>query len=371
MAGDTLSKLKISKKAYVFDTRRKFAATQNFVVKKKPENAAEDLKANVMSLFAKKKSSGDTAEAEKKASEKAAASPSSTQTKKGPLLSPVMMALIVVVVLVIAGGLFLMIKLGEASLSAQSPPAKHIYGGAYDYSVLQSRVLSIGSIEKPQRAAYLLVGYGTANVSAMNFTATLYSDHPPSQVFLLDYARNGADSYPTFRKELLSGLASAGLPASEIEMDKAALLPQGSLLIVPTGYFPKELLGMDSNFNFKDLMNRGVTIVYIGLPFNDKALTGDGLTISTNFSELSFSNPESANSLKPTDGFSLSNARYLVSPVQGGKGRFSSVAAIYGAASAIKLGGGYMVFIPQSLDGGWHAEGGKQAARDVLRLVLE
>ena len=375
MAVDNLSKLKIAKKAYVFDTRRKFAATQNFVVKKKPENAAEDLKANVMALFAKKKPTDAAvaagAIAGKKTPEKSAGEPAAQQPAiKGPLLSPLLMAIIVVAVLVLGGGLFLMFKLGEVQMGAQGPPAKHVFGGAYDYTVMQSRVLSIGSIEKPERAAYFLLDYGSANLSYMNFTANLYSDHPPSQVFLLDYTRNGADSYPVFRKELLSGLASAGLPASEVEIGKAAFLPAGSLLIVPTGYFPEELLGMNSNFNFKDLLARGVTIVYIGLPFDDKALSSSGL-VNSNFSELAFSVPEVSDQAKSTDGFSLSNARYIVTPVQTGRGHFSSVAALYGSVSAVRYGGGYMIFLPQSLDGGWHADGGKQAATDILRLIVE
>ena len=363
---DDLSRLRIAKKAYVFDSRKKFTATKNFLLKKKPESRAEDIKQNIASLFAKKKPELETGRPGDAAKPSAPAPP-----KKEQFLTPLTMALLVTVVIVLGGGIFLILSLGATHAAPAQPPPAHVFGGAYDFSIQDSRLLTIGSIENPQRSGFLLVGYDSANLTGLNFSASFYSDHPPTQVFILDYARDSADTYPTFRKELMSGLEANGFPASEIEIEKASLLPPGSLLIVPTGYFPDELLGVGSSYNFKGMLARGVTIVYIGLPFNDKALQRDGLTVESNFSELAFAKPEAADALKSTEGFALSNARYSAMPVQGGASGFSSVGMLYGSASAVKLGNGYMIFLPQSLDGGWHADGPKQAAADVLRLVSE
>ena len=358
---DDLSRFKIAKKAYVFDTRRKFAATRNFAVKKKAETRAEDIKQNLGSMLAMlrgKKAAGET---------KAAAGPAQ---KKAPASSPLKIAAIVVLLFIVAGGLFVMLQLGDAQPQQQVQYPQNFFSASYDYSVADSRVLSVAQGGKTQRAGYFLVSYRSANLSALNFSAVLYSDHPSSQVFLLDYARDGADSYPTFRKELLSGLSAAGLTASEIEIDKVAFMPAGALLIVPTGYLPKEMIGMDSSFTFKDLLARGVTIVYIGLPFNDRVLDRDGLTLSSNYSELVFAK-ETAAPLRSTEGFQLSNARYEVTLPEQVKVQFSQGSKIYGSVSAVKHKNGYMIFLPHSLDGGWHAEGGVQAASDVVRLVKE
>lgn len=362
---DDLSRLRIAKKAYVFDTRRKFAASRSFAVKKKPETPAEDIKQNVMAALAglrgKKPPSGE---------KKPAAKPSGPAQKKAPSFSLMKTALLVLVLFVAGAGLFIMLKLGEAAPQQQLEHPEDFFSGSYDYSVADSRVLTVGAIDRPQRSAYLLVSYQSANLSALNFTASIFADHPSSQVFLLDYARDGADSYPTFRKEFLSGLSSAGLPASEIEIDKVPFMPAGALLVVPTGYLPKELIGRESGFGFKDLMGRGVTIIYIGLPFNDRVLDRDGLTLSSNYSELSFSRSEAAQ-LRSTDGLQLSNARYGVTVPEAARSQFSQVGRLYGSVSAVKYRGGYMIFLPQSLDGGWGDEGGAQAASDIVRLIKE
>ena len=50
-ASERSLKLKISKKAYVFDVRRKFAATRSFAVKKKAETPAEDIMDSIQSFL--------------------------------------------------------------------------------------------------------------------------------------------------------------------------------------------------------------------------------------------------------------------------------------------------------------------------------
>lgn len=363
---DGMMRLKIAKKAYVFDTRKKFAATQNFMLRKKTESPAEDIKQNVMSLLQKKK---PTEEEGRRAQARAAAAPA--PVKSGPFISPLKMAIFVLIALVVAGGLYVMLQLGSIEQQAGAAAKPNVFSGSYDFSVADSRLLSVSQGEKIQRDAYFLVSYRSANLSGMNFSAYLYPTRPASQVFLLDYAHDGADSYPSFRKGLLSGLESSGLPASEIEIDKVPFMPSGALLIVPTGYLPKEFLGMGSRYTFKDLLARGVAIVYIGLPFNDKVLDRDGLTVSVNYSDIAFAKPESSAQLQSEDGFLLSNPRYSAAPAGNAKSEFVSAGTIYGSVSAVRHKDGYFIFLPQSLDGGWRAEGGTEAAADLVRLVRE
>ena len=47
-------KLRISKKAYIFDVRKRFAASRSFAVRKKPETTAEDIKERLKEIVEKR-----------------------------------------------------------------------------------------------------------------------------------------------------------------------------------------------------------------------------------------------------------------------------------------------------------------------------
>ncbi|MCX8197598.1 MAG: hypothetical protein N3F07_00150 [Candidatus Micrarchaeota archaeon] len=351
-----LSKLRITKKAYVFDVRKKYSISRNFVIKKEAQTPAESIKEKLKSLFKKK-------EGEKEEKPKAQPAP-----QKAFGINPVIAGILVVLAIVVGSFLFVVWRMQQEPEEPSAPAQKGYFVGKADYEIKQAEILTSPSGEDLGRVAYYRIGYTAENLSQLKFSLKLYSQKPTTQVFLLEYAKDGADTYPIFRKHLLENLKSRGIPISEITIEKLAELPGGATVIVPTGYFPKELFGKDSHFSFEDLLERGNNIVYIGFQV-DRVLNRDGLTEPVASTNLQFSKAK----LSSTDGFRLFDAQYSAS----GTGNLYSAGQIYGSVSVVKSskGGGALVILPQSLDGGWRGDqrmtSGEVAAGDIARLIEE
>ena len=357
-------KLKIAKKAYVFDVRRKYAANRTFAVKKKPETPAEDLKEKLKEFMDRKKPLDGK-------DEKAQAAPLPPAKGMGPV--KIAIAAAALFLLCIVALLLLFPPMGAGALVA---PENTGFSGSYSFSVDETGVLTVGGEDAPQHTGYFLVDYSASNLSSLNFTAKLYSQKPASQVFILDYPRDSGNSYPVFRRQLSDSLSKSGITANEIDIEKAGNLPSGAILIVPTGYFPKELLGIGSDFDYKSLLARGVTIIYIGLPFDNQAMGRDGLTVAASHGAIVFDRKTKP---KSTEEFGLFNAQYSAAPAQSQSSELTSGGMLYGSISVIRHKGGALLLLPQSLDGGWRErdysgnwnEKGELAAQDVARLINE
>ncbi len=356
-----LSKLRIAKKAYVFDVRKKFAASRNFLLKKKAETPAENLRQQIDSLLSKKKPLG-SGNAEKERRDAALAAAAAAKPAPSAKSSMLIAAAAVALVLVLASAAFVLLSLSPRQAPAELP-ASNLFSGSYSSKMEKTDMLSYAHGDTYGRTPYFLIGYFAENLSSLNYSFKILQQKPATQVFLLDYAKDGADSFPVFRQELFEGLQSAGIPVSEIDVEHLASLPAGATVLVPTGQMPKELLGIGNQFDYKDLLGRGSNIVYIGYPFDESALDKNGLTQKVNGSEITFSRSKPASS----EGFSLFDAQYVAAPNGGG---MTGAGQLYGSVSVIKYGQGTMLLLPQNLDGGWRSDG-VAAAKDVVRLIRE
>jgi hypothetical protein len=370
-------KLKISKKAFVFDVRRKFSATRSFAVKKKPETPAGELRDNLQSFFRGKKplSGGEAQGAMQGASGRGQAAPGQQPGAFSGPKSPfsyaakIALAIFLLFFLVVAAVVFVY---GGAQGGVPPSAAPDEFSGQYEARLVQSRVLSVGQASEPFRAGYFLIDFSSQNVTGANFSAGLYPEKPLTQVFVLRHARESADSYPQFYPGLVEKLARLGIAVNEMGLESLPALPEGALLVVPTGYFPSELLSQDNSTNFKSLLSRGVDIVYIGLPFDTLALDASGSTQKIENSDISFAKVSRGSE----DGFMLYDAQYSASPGKtGAAAGMVSQGALYGSVSSVRLGKGSMLFIPQFLDGGWVTDSDSQrhekSAEDVSRLIYE
>ncbi len=289
--GRQLLKLKITKKAYVFDVRRKYAAVRTFNVKKKPETPAEGIMDSIASLLKKRKPEETPGRAEA-----ARAPPKQNLASTAITIAAVVLALFFLAIA--------FVWLSVAGAPAQQPPVlpPSAFSGAYGFSADNNRILSVGSETAQQRIGYFLVRYGSQNLARLNFSASLYAQKPSTQLFVLDYARADAYTYPEFFRGLTAQLRAKGISTNEIGLETLPSLPDGAMLLVPTGYFPKELLGIGNNFDYGDLLSRGVTIIYIGSPFDTIAYDGESSsTMSVDRHELTFSN----SGAESTDGFNF------------------------------------------------------------------
>jgi len=362
-------KLRIAKKAYVFDVRKKYAATRSFAVKKKAETPAEGIRESIAAALSGRKPMGDAKGQGPPA--QAGAAGAAAAPKKPPSAAASAIA--------VAAGIFLLFALAIMFIVLQyggapgGPPAAAAssFMGAYSLSIGQSMVLSAGQTDKPSRTAYFLLEFGSQNVSGANFSAQLFRERPITQVFVLDHARESADTFPSFRASLASRLSRLGISLDEIGAESLSSLPEGALLIVPTGYLPIELLGNGSS-GYRGLLSRGVDIVYIGMPFDTLALDATGSTVRVSNSDVSFikEKPESKG------GFMLYDAQYVAAPGKtGSSAGLAPQAALYGSVSSLRLGNGTFLLVPQFLDGGWmtdsDSQGFEKAAGDISRLIYE
>ena len=348
-------KLKIAKKAYVFEVKKKYSVQRNFALKKKAETPAEDIKEKLREIFSKKKPLKEEQQ------QGASKLPVQGGPKGGTLIKSMAIALVLVLIAAAAFVGFFLIGIKIVPPSGEKPT---IFSGSYNFSVEDAQVVSVLDKDASARAAYILVRYSSANVSAINITSNVYSSRPTTQVFLLDYEREGADSYAAFRKTLISGVREAGIPINEIEMERLFSLPSGALLVVPTGYLPRELAGIDSPFDFQTLLDRGVSIVYIGFQFDRTVLGKNGLTESVMLDKITFTKTKGASK----DGFRLYDPQYTTGVPRGKS--LAGVGQIYGSVSAISSGPGTMLLLPQTIDGGWRGDGAA-AGEDVVRLIQE
>ncbi|MCX6770054.1 MAG: hypothetical protein NT051_05255, partial [Candidatus Micrarchaeota archaeon] len=359
-AGDTqLSKFRIAKKAYVFDVKRKYAATRQFSVKKKPETPAEDILASLTVFFQKKKSSGQP---EKKAMQMD--QPGKNAPKQPSfILNAVKIAFVLLLLFFLAVG-FIVLQFGAQPPSALPVAQSSEFGGNVDFSVLQSRIISTKYSENPsgvEGVAYLLVDYNSKNLSSLNFSAYAYKEKPPVQVFMLDHVRESAYNYPIFKNKLVAKLSSLGISANDIGLESLDSLPGGAILLVSTGYFPASLMPGSEYASYDTLLSRGIDIVYVGYPFDTTVLDLGGSTTRVSNKDFRFSPSKPASS----SGFELYDPQYTV----------EGAALIYGSVSAVNRGAGTFVFLPQTLDGGWvtddRSDGSEKAATDLARLISE
>ena len=363
-------KLKISKKAYVFDVRKKFAATRSFAVKKKAETPAEDIRDSIQSFIKSRKQmsggeKGAGASGQQAMSGQSSAAPSKPSGSLGIMIK-ITAALFLLFFLAI-GAIVMMYGGEQGGVPPSAASTRFI--GTYSSLLDQRSILTVGQVGTPSRVAYFLIGFESQNVTLANFSIELFREKPLTQVFMFDHIRESADTFPLFHSGLVEQLSNQGISVNEIGIESLSSLPEGALLVVPTGYFPLDLLEGDNGSNFKSLLSRGVDIVYVGMPFDTLALDKSGSTVKMENSDLSFvkGRPES------NDGFLLYDAQYSVS--SGKSAGMSSQGMLYGSVSVVRMGKGTMLFIPQFLDGGWvtdsDSQGYEKAVRDVSRLIYE
>lgn len=233
---------------------------------------------------------------------------------------------------------------------------------------MENEVLAAGTITAGDRTEQQYVGYVTLQTTVHGVTSgrvniTPYAEELPSEIFVLVSERTQADGYNAFMQALRAQLGQRKKSISEITVRELEQAPEGAIVLVPSGNIPKELLGIESQTHVTQLMDRGFVIVYIGLPFTSML---DGRvnipTPRTVQDELGFRFVEGRAEQQSTGEFALYQPLYSV---VGANAR-----TVYGSVSVIQRGDGAILFLPQTLDGGWRQDM-NAAAQDVARLIFE
>ena len=389
--------LRIAKNTYVFEIRKKFGLVKNFSVEGTQKQGMEKLApllaiARSLPFLQKQRqgakpkgaqgAAGESARWETGASPKAAADRAGSKNTKRPiytekvareieektqLTTPFFSSLPKIIFAFVFVLTFLLVYFISTFGVTPVPPEADAEAiqPSFGINFTDFGVATYGSEQTNAHSVYFAGNFSSYNVSSASLGVNVYNVPIPSQIFVLQGGRFQADSYPIFRKSLDKYLSYYGLFASDLDPTLLDRVPTNSIIIVPTGYFPESLLGYEnSSFSALTLLDRKVTIVYIGLRFDKQYLDDGGFPRTTDQARISnfpvvFSQP---NDLVSTTGFGLFDPQYqLLSSSTG-------VRRLFGSVSATRIKNGFFIALPQTLDSGWRSNG-DAAAQDVSNLM--
>ncbi len=334
------------KKVYNFDVRRKYEYVSSFrTIERPPIERIKDMIKKITNP-------------PKKA---VAVKPTDVKPQGGFNFAVFGAALLIAVIILGVGFMFLTASLnqnipGVFKEAAEKP--------AIDNLILNGEILSSGERNNPLYAAGVQVDYNAENVENYSITLTPYEQRIPSEVFILNSQRIEASTYTDFVRVLRSNLEKRKILLNEITIDELESLPQGATVIIPSGVIPKEILGYDSLLNMRNIVDRGIVIIYMGQPFN-RVLNGS-LVVSIPAEDLQRLPVQfdQATVLVPAN-ISLFQPLYRATA----SGNWESK-LLYGSISAVSRGDGAFIFVPQTLDGGWRGNP-TNAANDISKLIFE
>jgi hypothetical protein len=351
MAG--IKNIKITRKLYRFEVKRRYQLVKHYTTRQR--SSADEIKDKLRSILSPQKEKT-----------KGTASQSSMQQEKPAKTSsglniPLVIGAFILALLLLIGGFMFLLPTGVIQPQHIQITEKATIKNA----VLTSEVLTSGDRGSTTHVGAVTIQMNTSGLSEYNITLLTYPQVLPNEVFVLNSEKKESSSYDDFITALRAALNKRNVILNEIDIKQIETLPKEAMIIIPSGVMPQEMLGVNSNIDMMQLMDKGVVIVYLGQSF--KTMLKGKLAVNTP-QEVLNSVPvyfdESA-ALVSNDNFSLSTPLYSAS----GKQNLQS-SIVYGSVSVLTYKNGALVICPQTLDGGWK-NNGTLAAQDVARIVFE
>ncbi len=336
----------ISKRLYKFELKHKFQYVKQYKIKER--SRLEHLKDSLSGLF-KGKPKQDAKE------------------QRPPGFNPgiVVGALVFALLILIVGWFYL-----SSQLAAATEISKPVEKPDFTLVVKEQSVITAGDRRSGDNIAYVKLNLSYRGLERYNLTLTTYAEDLPTEVFMLQSPREQAEGYDDFAASLKKELAKQKIVLNEIDFEKLETLPGGSVVIVPTGLIPEELIGINSNLDLNKLISRKVVIIYIGQKF-DKVLAKSGpraTAVKIDGLPMTF---DEQKKLVSNDNLTLFQPLYQARSTGAGVENF----IIYGSVSVVKKDGGALIMLPQTIDGGWIDEEGRadpaQAGKDVAKILTE
>lgn len=233
-----------------------------------------------------------------------------------------------------------------------------------DNIILSSELLSSGERGDPKYSAGVFIDYNAENVDNYSIILTPYSQRIPSEVFILNSQKLEASTYTDFVRELRSNLEKRKILLNEITINELESLPQGAMVIIPSGVIPKEILGYNSLLTMNNIVERGIVVIYMGQPFN-RVLNGS-LVVSIPAEDIAKLPVQfDQETTLVSSNISLFQPLYRVTA----SGNWNNK-LLYGSISSVSRQDGAFIFVPQTLDGGWRGNP-TNAAQDISKLIFE
>ena len=241
--------------------------------------------------------------------------------------------------------------------------------GVVDYGV-ESEAPGAQKIEQ-KSVVYILSQLNGKDIQDVEVKAELFADRIPKDIYLLDYSSGDfrgcveCDGLSDFRDSLEKSLKQYGLIEPEATLNQIKLyqldtLTRPSILIVPTGKIPSQLVGVENGTDLGVLMKKGFVVIFIGSELSS-SLNKDGSVQPVPSSQLR----QYGIQYKPRTDL-VTRAPYRLK-----KPAFSiSELIVGGSLSVIKNENGYLLVFPRSIDIGWSSNG-TQAGEDVARAIYD
>lgn len=355
---DGIEGLRIRKRSFSFGIKHKYSPELKF--KKVEKTVGEKLLASLASFSKPKEKVVLEAAQESGAKEPFGEEPQKKAPSK-PLISPrnvrrIGGAILLIILLAASSMLYFQSTVSSAQEVLNAPVSAFVSAHVTAQDILTAS--KEGFWRQPYHSAYLRLDAEAEGIDELPVTVKVYSKVVPSSIYILRSYRYQAETYPQFITALRANLSHHGIGINEIGIDELGSLPSQSLVIVPSGYIPSQmLLGSDTKISV--LLQRGVTVVYMGQPFN-RMYSEEGSVVPGNSGYLSpFSlRFEEGVPLSSTSGFHLKSPLYSVGDFR-----------LMGSGSVAYFGKGSIIFLPQTLDGGWSSP--EFAAEDVQKLILD
>jgi len=268
---------------------------------------------------------------------------------------------------------------GAWQIHPATPPTLH-------YEIADKAMLSSGSDEnqdtlKKDTTAFVLLNITSRMLDNVTVKMKVYARQAPENIYLLDIPQmRTQDSYSEFVNTLSGMFTSIGTRLNIVGIADLEGIPPNSVIIVPTTYIPASLLGLEeSQQTLQTLMGRGITIIYIGLPF-DAAIMKDGkinpippavydkygLQFNYGASPAYIDLVEDLNNPR----FYYEDNEYTIQASYTHAGQITvSVLNGYGIYN-VQMGDGNLIIVPQAFDGAW-LKSGRAAAANIFTLVDE
>lgn len=219
---------------------------------------------------------------------------------------------------------------------------------------------------------WAIIGLSVSNASVTNVSLYAMQDPVPENIFVLRTRYISATSYDEFYKELKKQLTNRGLIISEITVDDLLRMPKSmhAVILVPSGNMPAVFVGMeDPSFDMKKFTEQGNVIFYIGNAPTEGVLKKD-IPFPQTISEETMINRFGLEF--PKDATAPSRFKFTVA-LYGVQGRITeniaaTVRSVPGEASVTWGGGGYVYFIPTTLDT-WWSFSGKETSNEIAEAL--
>lgn len=336
-----IKKIRIRKTTYSFDINKMYDYIQKFrIIEKNPlELFMESIKKKKEVKKGKKKE------------------------KKKKSINPMLIGGIIGLMIILFVGAWLIIATSTEEL-VPTEDMKSIM----EIRIIDGETITYGETGDGLHTGKIILEQGLEGFENTSLTLTTYREEPPYQIYIIDEPRDKSQTttYDEFKSSLTEMLKKKGKTLNTIDSNKLKTVPRGSLVIVPTARIPESLI-KEGESNLKNMLERGVHILYIGKEF-DNAVDEYGDVIVSDEEDvekvgINFVGVGEASTLE-----------YLFQPqyIAKGENEIYNSRTAYGVVSIIKHaeGKGYLIMIPQTLDSGWSYVA-SEAAEDVSRVIDE